>query len=153
MLTQYVTSQRVMFYNCNTFTQQHLIIKNAIARRGLHLLYAWEKSPSRPLAHFLSLPLFYSISLFASLTGRNYSYSIEKKFFQLFQKLLLMIYKTYTVKKEKKHYIFLLCILPLHFPFANANLHINRFYSFPNLGINKFKYATHPRYTVIMKRF
>ena len=113
MLTQYVTSQRVMFYNCNTFTPQHLIIKNAIARHGLHLLYAWEKSPSRPLAHFLSLPLFYSISLFASLTGRNYSYSIEKKFFQLFQKLLLMIYKTYTVKKEKKHYIFLLCILPL----------------------------------------
>ena len=65
MLRQYVTSQRVMFYNCNTFTQQHLIIKNVIARHGLHLLYAWEKSTSRPLAHLLSpsLLLYFSFCL------------------------------------------------------------------------------------------
>ena len=65
MLTQYVTSQRVMFYNCNTFTQQHLIIKNAIARHGLHLLCLGEiyLSPPSSLALSLSFTLFLFLPL------------------------------------------------------------------------------------------
>ena len=108
-------------------------------------MYAWEKSLSCSLARLLSpslavspscsLLLFFSFCL--SLTGRNYSYYIKMEFFQLFQKILLMIYETCSVKKEKKqYYIFLFCVLPLkknhsYLPFAIAGL-----LNFPSATVN-----------------
>ena len=155
-VTQRVTSPRMLLFNCNTFTQQHLKIKKCNSQARLLHVCLGEISLLLPssLAVSLSCSLLLFFSFCLSLTGRNYRYYIKRELFQLFQKILLMIYETCSVKKEKKqHYILLFCVLPLkknhsylpfaiagllNFPSATVNLRINTFFSLPYLETDNF---------------
>ena len=89
----------------------------------------------------------------------------QRKFLQLLQRILLIYLLSCDIQIEKKrksknkknaHYYSLLCLLPLQ---SNPQLQTVNLKTIPSTftlthpSTDKFIFATHPRYTVIIRRF